>query len=88
MGFREMPSRCALLAIDAAGRSILRLITPVGVLALARDRSCFTSLSLHGWRERRLYFGLALRGPFLPIGDPGRFHVGRCLTAMCTSNDG
>ena len=38
MGRREMPSRCALLAIDAGGRSILRLITPVGVLVSWSDK--------------------------------------------------
>lgn len=35
MGFSEMPSRCALLAIDPFGLSIFRLMTPVGVLAFA-----------------------------------------------------
>jgi hypothetical protein len=48
VGLSEMASRCALLAIDAGGRSIFRLMTPVGVFALASERSCFTSLSLHG----------------------------------------
>jgi hypothetical protein len=71
-----MLSRCALLAIDAGGRSILRLMTPVGVFAFASERSCFISLSLHGWRERRLYFGFVYPRPFLPIGEPGRFHAG------------
>jgi hypothetical protein len=61
IGRSEMPSRCALLAIEPFGLCIFMLMTPVGVFALASDRSCLTSLSVQGWRERRLYFGLALR---------------------------
>jgi len=48
MGFSEMPSRCALLAIEAFGRCIFRLMIPVGVFAFANERSCFISLSIQG----------------------------------------
>ena len=74
-GFREIPSRCALLRMAAGGRWSFKLITPVGVLPFASERNSRTSSVVHGSRDRRLYFGLALRGPFLPIGDPGRFQA-------------
>jgi hypothetical protein len=38
-----MPSRCALLEIDAGGRCIVKLMTPFGVFAFAKARSSFTS---------------------------------------------
>jgi len=47
-------------------------ITPVGVFPFA---SCFNVLRSavdQGSRERRLYWGFAFRGPFLPIGELGR----------------
>lgn len=57
------PGRCSraalLLTIELGERSIFRLITPVGVFALASERSCLLSLSVHGGRERRSYLGLA-----------------------------
>ncbi|MGY3695075.1 hypothetical protein ACVIGA_005155 [Bradyrhizobium sp. USDA 3240] len=69
------------LTIEPFGLSILRLITPVGVFAFASDRSWLTSLSVQGRRERRLYLGLAFRAPFLPIGEPGRFHAAFAMSA-------
>jgi len=43
-----MPSRCALLVIEAGGLANFKLMTPVGVFAFANERSCFTSWSLQG----------------------------------------
>src|SRR3569623_72197 len=77
-----MPSRCALLRMAATGRWSLMLITPVGVLPFASCLSIRTSAVDHGWRERRLYDGFALRGPFLPIGDPGRFHAALAISFL------
>jgi hypothetical protein len=82
---REIPSRCALLEIDAGGRYIFRLMTPVGVFAFASCLNSFTSCGVQGSRERRLYLGFALRGPFLPIGEPDRF---RADCAMWSSKEG
>jgi hypothetical protein len=75
-GRSEMPSRWALLRIAPSGRCSFRLMTPVGVLSFASDFSSLTSDRSHGSPERRLYFGLALRAPVRPIGEPGRFHDG------------
>ena len=51
-------------------------MTPVGVLPLASVLNSRTSDVSQGSPERRLYLGLALRGPVRPIGEPGRFQDG------------
>src|ERR1700759_415488 len=76
-----MPSRWALLRIAVGGLPSFKLITPVGVLPLARGFSSLTSSGVQGSRICRLYLGLAFRGPFLPMGDPGFFHAGVFATA-------
>src|SRR4051812_38336188 len=71
----------------AGGRLSFRLNTPVGVFCLASALRFFTSSLVHGSRERCLYFGFALRGPVLPIGEPGRFHAG-CAMMSSTRDTG
>lgn len=58
-------------------------MTPVGVLPFASCLSIFTSALDYGSRVRRLYEGFALRGPFLPIGEPGRFHDALAIKVPC-----
>src|SRR5688572_28625964 len=70
-----MPSRWALLRMAAIGRCSFTLMTPVGVFCLASDFSSLISFVSQGSPERRLYLGFAFRGPFLPIGEPGRFQL-------------
>jgi hypothetical protein len=48
-------------------------MTPVGVFPFANSFSILTSVVVQRSRDRRLYEGFALRGPFFPIGEPGRF---------------
>src|SRR4051794_10768492 len=69
-----MPSRCALPRTAIGVRPSLSEITPVGVLPRASFFNSFTSRDDQLLLWLRLYFGLALRGPLRPIGEPGRFH--------------
>jgi hypothetical protein len=75
MGLREIASRWALLRMAVGGRFNFKEMTPVGVFAFASAFSSLTSCCVQGSPERCLYFGFALRGPFFPMGDPGRFHA-------------
>jgi hypothetical protein len=72
----------ALLRIAAIGRRSLTLITPVGVLPFASCFSLFTSVVDQGCRDRRLYEGFTFRGPFLPIGEPGRFYAALAIEIL------
>src|SRR3954452_23056375 len=67
----------------AGGRPNFRLNTPVGVFCFANAAKFRTSSLVQGSRRRALYLGCALRGPFLPIGEPGRFHA---AFAMCLAS--
>jgi hypothetical protein len=65
-----MRSRCAFPRIEVSLRPSLSPITRVGVLSRASCRSLRTSLALQFLFLLRVYFGLALRGPLRPIGEP------------------
>src|SRR4029434_1575501 len=65
-----MRSRCAFPRTEVSLRPSLSPITGVGVLSRASCRSLRTSLALQFLFLSRVYFGLALRGPLRPIGEP------------------
>src|SRR3954468_13361533 len=77
-----MPSRWALLRMAAGGLPSFRLMTPVGVLPFASDFSSRTSPVSQGSPACRLYFGWAFRGPFFPIGEPGRFQAAVAMIVL------
>jgi hypothetical protein len=65
-----MRSRWAFPRTEVSLRPSLSPITRVGVLSRANCRNLRTSLALQFLFLLRVYFGLALRGPLRPTGEP------------------
>jgi hypothetical protein len=61
VGFKEIPSRDAFPLIASGVRASFSPITRVGVLCLARSRSCATSL---GFQGAPLFFGFVMSSSF------------------------